>query len=255
MSYYSLKIVHNKKEIFIFRDIEDISGFIINQWSEISRRTIESRGVFTVALSGGRTPVQVYERLAELKDTLYWSKTHVFLVDERFVPLEDAESNYNMLKRTLLSRVNIPAKNIHYISTDEASPQESARKYEMLMLSYFRIKDDELPRFDLILLGIGEDGHTASLFPDTPSLSKRKGLVITVSPPKTFRFERISLTLPVINNAENIIFLVTGSNKATVLRRIIKEGDRALPASMVQPVNGRLIFVIDEPSAELLSLK
>jgi 6-phosphogluconolactonase len=136
------------REILIFKDIEEISNFIIKKWFEISERAIKKRGRFTVALSGGKTPVTLYQKLAELKDSLPWDKTDIFLVDERFVPYVDAENNYHMIKQTLLNPLRIPKENIHPISTKEKTPEASA-----------------------------------SLFPNTSSLTEIKHLVIAVSPP------------------------------------------------------------------------
>jgi 6-phosphogluconolactonase len=250
---HPLRIILNKKEVLIFNDIHEISGFFLDEWQRLSDDAIKRNAEFTVALSGGRTPVRVYEKLAGLSDYPYWDKSHLFLVDERFVPLQHPESNYGLLRKTLLDHVDIPKRNIHHIPTDEGSPQKSARIYEDDILSHFKINADELPMFNLILLGIGEDGHTASLFPGTHSVSVEKRLAIAVSPPQPFRFERITITLPVINNAENVIFIVTGENKARVLKSVIMEQDKRLPASLVRPVNGRLMFLIDEPSARQLS--
>jgi len=242
-----------KREILIFKDIEEISNFVIKKWLEISERAIKGRGRFSVALSGGKTPKPLYQKLAELKDILPWDKTDIFLADERFVPYEDSENNYRMISQTLLSQVKIPKENIHPISTREKTPKASARKYEEELISYFKLKKGEFPRFDLILLGMGEDGHTASLFPDTPSLTETQHLVIAVLPPDISKRERISLALPVINNADNIIFLITGTHKAKVLKEVIEAKNRKLPAAMVNPQKGVLFFLIDKDAALYLS--
>jgi 6-phosphogluconolactonase len=241
------------RKILIFKDIEEISNFIIKKWFEIAKRAIKEKGRFTVALSGGKTPQTLYQKLAELKDSLPWDKTEIFLVDERFVPCEDSENNYRMINQTLLSRIKIPEKNIHPISTKEKTPKASARKYEEELTSYFKLKKGEFPRFDLILLGMGEDGHTASLFPDTTALTETEHFVIAVSPPDISKKERISLTLPVINNADNVIFLITGVHKAKVLKEVIEDKNCKLPAAMVSPEKGMLFFLIDKAAALYLS--
>lgn len=244
---------NNNKKILIFKNISQISNFVIKKWVEISEKAIKNRERFTVALSGGKTPVNLYRKLADLKNPLPWNKTHIFLVDERFVPYEDSRSNYRMINQTLLSRVKILKENVHSISAEGKIPQASAAKYEENLISFFKLSPGEFPRFDLILLGIGEDGHTASLFPDISSLTETKHLAIVVSPPDISKNKRITLTLSVINNAENIIFIITGSNKALILKETLEKRNSRLPAAMVRPKKGRLFFLIDEAAASHVS--
>ncbi len=244
---------YKNTEILIFRNIEQISDFVIKKWLEISEKAIEKRGQFSVALSGGNTPVALYQRLAGAGEISTWNRTHVFLVDERFVPFKDKESNYRMISRTLLSHIEIPGKNVHPVSTSENTPQDSAVKYEEDLRSFFKTKQGEFPGFDLILLGIGEDGHTASLFSDAPALNETERLAVAVSPPDKSGKERITLTFPVINNADNIFFLICGSNKAVVVDEILQKKNTELPASMVRPENGRMFFLIDKEAGSLLS--
>lgn len=257
-----ISVSHENKEILIFKNIEQLSDFAIEKWMGISERAIKDRGYFTVALSGGKTPMTLYQKLANLKNSLPWDKTHIFLVDERFVPYEDKESNYNMINQTLLRHVKIPKENVHPISTKEDTPQTSAAEYEEDLIAYFKLgiesyrpAQGEFPKFDLILLGIGEDGHTASLFPDSPSLKENKHLTIAITPSDTSKKERITLTFSVINNADNIIFLASGSNKAKTVKEVIEEGNNLLPAAMVRPKNGKLFFLMDESAGLHLSLK
>lgn len=213
------------------------------KWASISITAIEEKGYFAAALSGGRTPLEFYRRLSAVEG-LPWDKTHIFLVDERFVPPESEDSNYRMLLQTLLSRISILPENIHPISTAENSPELSAEKYEEELRRFFGLSEHGVPEFDLILLGIGEEGHTASLFPATEALNERERLAVAVRLGEPLH-DRITLTFPVINNAGNIFFLVTGKEKREILERLRQGNDPALPASMVNPERGKLIFLTD----------
>ncbi len=242
----------NDREILIFKEIAEMSDYAVNKWTEIAADAIKERGVFTVALSGGKTPVDLYRKLAS-KHTLPWNKTDVFMVDERFVPYESKENNFRMINELLLLHVGIPSKNIHPIITSSASVHDSASKYEDTLTTFLKKESYSVPEFDLILLGIGDDGHTASLFPDTPALKESSCFVIAVSPEDESRKDRITLTFPVINNSGNIIFLVSGINKAGVIKETIEDSNSQLPASMVRPKKGKLIFLLDETAGSLLS--
>jgi 6-phosphogluconolactonase len=241
----------NRKEVVIFKTIDDMADFIIEQWRIVSEMAIKEKERFTVALSGGRTPEFLYKKLSH-KKTLPWNKTHVFLTDERYVPYEDEESNLHMINDTLLTRVSIPKENVHSISTSEVTPWESAEKYEEDLISFFSTAVTALPEFDLILLGIGEDGHTASLFPETPSLKETRRFAVTVSPKDKPKKDRITITFPVINMAKNIIFLVTGGNKAKIVKAVIEGKNNLHPAAMVEPEKGKLVFLLDEDAGALL---
>ena len=237
----------------VFDQKDKIFDFIMRTWEEISRSAIKRKGISTIALSGGKTPIDLYHKLSGVEGMLPWNKTHIFLVDERFVPADHDDSNYRMLKDTLLDHVPIPQGNIHPIPTERSTPQASAMAYEEDLKKFFRLSQDQFPEFDFLLLGIGEDGHTASLFPGTPVLDDHEHLATPVFLDEN-RHDRITLTLPVINNAKHIVFLVTGKNKAPVLRKIINKEDASLPASMVHPNKGRLIFVTDREASSQLSL-
>jgi 6-phosphogluconolactonase len=243
----------HRRNVRVFDRKDDISSFIIETWREISQEAMERKGVFSVALSGGKTPIDLYHKLSSVKEMLSWDKTHIFLVDERFVSFEHRDSNYCMLKKTLLDHIPIPQGNIHPIPTDRPTPRTSAMAYEEDLKKFFGLSKDQFPEFDLLLLGIGEDGHTASLFPGTPVLDDTIHLAAPVSMDE-MRHPRITLTLPVINNAKHILFLVVGKNKAFVLQKIIDQEDTSLPASMVHPNKGNLIFVIDREASSQLSL-
>lgn len=240
----------NKAEYLVFHSVESMWKFMGKKWKEISLAAIRENGFFSVALSGGKTPIGLYQYLASLKG-LPWIKTHIFLVDERFVPATDTDSNYRMIRETFLNRISPASENIHPVSTDEPSLQESARRYEEELRAFFELQPGGLPHFDMILLGLGEDGHTASLFPGTKALKERNHLAAPVML-ETALHDRITLTLPVINNAGNVFFLVKGASKAEVLKKLIDEKDRTLPASMVRPEKGRLFFLMDKEAGSKL---
>jgi 6-phosphogluconolactonase len=241
-----------RKNVLIFDHEDQMLKFMLKKWEDISKEAIQRRGCFTAGLSGGRTPVIFYQRLAERDSKSSWEKTQFFLVDERFVSFDDQDSNYRMLKETLFEKIPIPQKNIHPIPTERTSLETSAREYEEDLRGFFKVSKGQYPAFDVILLGIGEDGHTASLFPGSEALSERRHLTAAVVLDEV-RHHRITLTLPVINHAEHVIFFVRGENKAFVLKKIIGGDDPSLPASMVQPRSGNLLFVVDREASSQLS--
>jgi len=241
-----------RSKVCVFDHPNEISDFVIGIWDRISQKAVRGTGRFFVGLSGGRTPVDLYHRLSDMKETLGWEKTHVFLVDERFVPFDHPDSNYRMLKETLFDHVPIPRENIHPIPTEGSTLEGSATAYKKDLKKSFRLSENGFPQFDLLILGIGEDGHTASLFPGSPALKDRMNLVAPV-PLNEAKHSRITLTLPVINHARHILFLVTGKDKAPVLQKIIDGKDGCLPASMVHCKRGSLIFALDREASILLS--
>jgi len=225
---------------------------MVDKWKILSQESFRKRGLFVAALSGGNTPRDFYGDLALSADHGIWKRTHIFMVDERCVPFTDSDSNYGMLSRLLLDKVPITVKNRHPVPVEEKTLEMAAEKYEAAIRSFFRLRNEELPSFDLIMLGVGEDGHTASLFPGHDALKEGKHLVYPVKKaPK--KHQRLTLTLPLINNARNIIFLVTGKEKATAVREVVEDKNPSLPASMVRPVKGNLSFVLDRQAASLLS--
>ena len=240
------------RTVLIFRDMDEISAYVLNKWSKAAEEAIRNKKEFTVALSGGKTPVHVYRELSSQKE-LPWGKTHVFMVDERFVPYENDANNFRMINELLLLHVTIPARNVHPIITSNDSARDCAAKYEDHIAAFFKLSPRSVPRIDLVLLGIGEDGHTASLLPGTESLSETSRLVVAVTPREESKTERITLTFPVINNASNILFLAAGKNKAGILREIFLKNNHSLPAAMVKPLSGTAVFLVDEDAGALLS--
>jgi len=244
------EIHYSDKEILVFKDVDGIADYAVRKWTEIAGKTVNKKGSFSVALSGGKTPATLFHKLAK-ENKLPWNRTHVFMVDERFVPYHDENNNYRMINEILMRHVDIPAKNIHPILTTVETPQASALKYERELNSFFSTRSG----FDLMLLGIGDDGHTASLFPGTPSLKEKKHLAIAALPSGTIMSYRITMTFPIINNAENIMFMAAGNDKAPVIREVIEKEKSRLPAAMVRPGKCSPIFLLDKAAASLLSKK
>lgn len=218
----------------------------------LARNAVSTRGMFRVALSGGSTPRPLYELLAAApyRDQIDWSRMQVFFSDERFVPPDSPESNFHMAYDALLSKVPIPERFVHPVATVDISPQESADLYEEGLRRVFEVGLTEAPRFDLILLGMGPDGHTASLFPDTEALSVRDRLVAANFVPK-FDSWRITFTYPLLDAAHTVIFLVRGADKADRVREVV-EGTATLPAAGVRVPEGELIWLLDAEAAARL---
>ena len=244
----------SERNIFVFRNNEGVADFAVNKWMEIAAASLTHKDYFTVALSGGKTPVDLYKRLCVYKDTFSWEKTHIFLADERFVPAYDKDSNLGLIKEHLLNHIEVPDENLHTISTEDITLEQSAKKYEEDIRRFFRSEGDSIPQFDLIMLGIGEDGHTASLFPGASSLTVTKRLAIAVTTDR-IPHNRISLSLPVLINAKQIMFLVTGANKAKRVKEIMEDEECTLPAALVLQQSRGAWFVLDESAASLLCQK
>jgi 6-phosphogluconolactonase len=225
---------------------------------EFLRRAVAAvrrNGKFSVALSGGSTPKALYSLLATdpvLTRDLPWDKTHVFWGDERPVPPDHADSNFRMAHEALLSKVPLPAANVHRIKSEFAAEQAVA-DYERTLGKCFGLRDSERPRFDLVLLGLGPEGHTASLFPGTRALHEEKRLAAANWVGK-LDSERITLTVPVFNNAACVIFLVSGNEKAVVLKSVLegRHEPEQLPAQLIRPRNGELIWIVDTAAGKLL---
>jgi 6-phosphogluconolactonase len=238
------KVRNESAEFCVFEEAVDIWRMMEERWRAIARQSIEERGVLTVALSGGRTPVGFYCHLSR-RENLPWEKTEIFQVDERFVPPESEDSNARMIRSSLLDGGSVPPGRMHFVPTGEPSAAAAAARYAHEIRSVLPRSGGELPHFDLILLGIGEDGHTASLFPGAPELQERERWVVAARPVSA-PHERITLALPVINHARHVFFLATGSAKADVIRRVRAGEGESLPVSLVQPENGKLFFFLDQ---------
>ncbi len=236
--------------IEILPDADALAVRAAEKFIDLAREAIRDRGRFTVALAGGSTPRKMYQLLKEA--TVDWSGIHLFWGDERCVPPGHNKSNYRQAADAFLNRIPIPAGNVHRIH-GELSADEAAHGYEIELRHFF---GGEIPRFDLILLGLGSDGHTASLFPGTPAIHKTSrwtAAVRHISPPPPL-VDRVTLTPPVINAAANGVFLVSGADKANILAEVLQNhpGSEMLPAQAVDLVNGCLHWMVDQAAAKEL---
>lgn len=240
--------------LHISKNIDTLSKQLAEWIITNIKNTLNGKDRYTFVLSGGNTPKKLYETLATLPylDEIDWKKIHIFFGDERYVPFEDERNNGKMAYDTLLKNVPIPKEQIHYINTD-LPPEESAREYEKILDQYF---DYSSSTFDLVLSGMGDDGHTLSLFPGTAVVHEQAAWVAAPYV-KAQNMYRITLTTPVVNQSSAVAFMVTGSNKAPVLKEVI-EGDynpNTYPSQIVKPANGNLHWFIDEAAASELSKK
>jgi 6-phosphogluconolactonase len=216
---------------------------------------ITQRGRFTIALSGGSTPRNLYTLIAaNASGSLPWDQMFFFWGDERHVPPDDPESNYRMAKETLLSKIPVPPANIFPVPAEKSDASAAAQTYEQTLQKFFALSAGEFPRFDLILLGMGPDGHAASLFPETAALQEKSRLVVANWVEK-LQTSRITFTLPVLNSARCVAFLVSGADKAAVLHEVL-EGNapgEKYPSKLVRPIDGKLIWFVDRAAASELS--
>jgi len=239
-------------QLEIFPDAASLALAAAEHIITLAHAAMSGHEGFSIALSGGSTPKTLYELLATpaYAERIDWSRVHVFWGDERCVPPDDVESCYRMAWEALLDHVPVPPANIHRIQ-GEIPPEEAATKYERLLHHFF---GDQSPRFDLILLGMGDDGHTASLFPGTKALSEEKRWVIE-NYVEAKQMWRVTLTKNAINAAANVIFLISGAGKAERLRQVLEgnyEHDK-LPSQLIKPENGNLLWMVDQDAAALLS--
>lgn len=220
---------------------------------EAATEAVSARGSFKVALAGGETPRATYARLAgpPWSERMPWQRTWVFFGDERGVPPDHKDSNYGMAYRTVLSRVPIPPGQIFRIRGEAEDPETAAAEYARDLATAFGTRRGELPRFDLVLLGLGVDGHTASLFPGSPVVKEIFRTVAAVHAAAATVPQRFTLTLPVLNAAARVLLLVAGSEKAKVVKATLSE-PATLPAAMVRPATGELVWIIDRAAAALL---
>lgn len=244
-----------KSDLIVTMDVDELSQIAAAEVVRLATEAVEARGRFTVALSGGSTPRRLYQLLVEQDKLcpLPWGAIHLFWGDERHVAADHPDSNYGMANAELLTRLPIPAANVHRIPAEIANARAAAGSYEETLRSFFRLAAGELPRFDLVLLGMGPDGHTASLFPGTAALDEERQLVVGqwVQALETWR---ITLSPPVLNNAADVFFLVAGEDKAAALREVL-EGPRhpsTYPSQLIRPTRGNLLWLVDRAAARLL---
>ena len=234
--------------VHIHRDAYAMAERAAHIFAASCEEAIAERDVFRVALSGGHTPIYLFRLLSEPDwvERLPWNKISLFWVDERCVEPDHPESNFGMARRELLA--NVPVTHFFRMK-NEGNPEEAARNYEKLLIREFELGNGELPRFDLMLLGMGGDGHTASIFPGSPVLSEKSRLVADVYVP-SLKADRLTLTLPVINNSRCCMFMVTGKDKHNALGKVLNLlVEPTLPAQMVRPGVGDLVWIMDEAAA------
>ncbi len=239
-------------DIRIFEDAQSLFQGAAEEVASQATTAVRSRGRFTVALSGGSTPRRLYTLLAT-KASLPWDKIYFFFGDERHVPPDNPESNYRMAKESLLSKVPIPPENVFRVPAENPDPKQAAEAYEQTLRKFFNAAPGSFPRFDLVLLGMGPDGHTASLFPGTKALQEQSRWVVS-NWVEQFKTYRLTLTLPVLNNAAVVLFLVSGQDKAGVLKEVLegRQPGELFPSKLIKPSNGELIWMVDRAAAAQL---
>jgi 6-phosphogluconolactonase len=249
-------------EVSIYADAAELAREAARRFAELAEVFTSDAGRFTVALSGGSTPKAMFQNLAEktFADALPWRSIYFFWGDERCVPPDHAESNYRMANETLLSKVPIPRENIFRIPAEDLDRKRAAANYSETIRQFFNPiatapgAEPGWPNLDLVFLGMGPDGHTASLFPGTMALCANDRIAVANYVDK-FQSWRITLTADTINRARNIIFLVAGADKAPALKEVI-EGERnpeQYPSQLIEPAHGSLLWMVDEAAAKLLS--
>ena len=254
------------RAIEVLATAADLFHAAAEEFVRAARTAIGAQGRFTVALSGGSTPKALYSLLATNYAGFAWNRIFLFFGDERHVPPTDPESNYRMVNESLLTKIAIPAENVFRVPAENPDAAAAAAEYEAQLRRFFDLKSElkselksgelksgEFPRFDLILLGLGPDGHTASLFPDSPALNEESRLVVANWVAK-FNAHRITFTFPVLNRAAEVMFLASGADKADMVRQVLEgKNTPPLPSQRVQPSDGKLLWMLDEAAAAKLT--
>ena len=258
--FYSYVIKMNPKnhKIRIHADAEAMNRVAAETIVEHISETLQTGDVYTIALSGGSTPERLYALLADdnrLQEQIPWERVHFFWGDERHVSPDHPDSNYRMAHNALLSKISIPSSNIHRIRTEDSDANRAAADYEQEIRRFFKIDAGQMPRFDCVLLGMGPDGHTASLFPGTSALEETKRLAVA-NWIERFQSYRITLTLPLFNNADRILFLVGGAEKAGTLKVVLEGNSKTarFPVQLIQPTHGEVTWFLDQSAADQLAL-
>jgi 6-phosphogluconolactonase len=245
-------------DIRIAENIQELSWLAAVEFVDRAAEAIIRKGSFTVALSGGSTPERLFRMLANPARPFFervpWKSVHLFWGDERHVPPDHPYSNYLLTYELLLSKVPVPPENVHRVRAEDPDANQVAEDYGAEIKEFFHLVEDEWPRFDLVLLGLGVDGHTASLFPGTSVLREKKRLV-SAEWIESHKSYRISMTPLVLNQAACVAFLVSGAEKAGIVREVIEgmsQPDK-IPAQLIQPENGKLLWFLDRAAANQLS--
>lgn len=245
-----------EREIRIYEDLSELTQAAADRFVEAAHGGIEAKGFFTISLAGGSTPRSLYTRLSssDYRARVDWTRVHFFWGDERIVPSTHPDSNYRMANETLLKNIPISEDHLHRIPTELTPASQAAETYSNELKNFFGLKEQQWPRFDLILLGMGPDGHTASLFPGSTTLFEKDRLVDSPYVEK-FHSYRITLTPPTLNQAAGVLFFVAGGEKAQAVREVL-EGNydpARYPSQIIQPVDGALTWMLDRQAARLLS--
>jgi 6-phosphogluconolactonase len=236
-------------KVEIFGSPQELFRAAAEKFCTLGSEAIKTHGRFSVALSGGSTPRGLHQELVtHFASRLDWNRVFFFWGDERHVPPDSSDSNYRMAKETLLSKLPIPPENISRVQSELPDARQAAAKYEQALQQFFHPEPDSFPKFDFILLGMGPDGHTASLFPGTAALQEKDHLVVANWVEKLNTF-RITFTYPVLNSAACIMFLVNGDEKAEMVRRALKDSAANLPCQKVRPDDGALLWYLDKGAA------
>lgn len=242
-------------EIRVLTTPQELFASAAEEVVRAANQAVSERERFTIALSGGSTPKSLYNLLAtNARTTLPWDRMYFFWSDERHVPPTDPDSNYRMASDAMLSKVPVPLGNIYRVPAENPDAAVAADAYETTLTKFFQLQPGQFPKFDLILLGMGPDGHTASLFPGTKGLQERSRIVIANWVEK-LKTHRLTLTYPVINAARCVAFLVSGTDKAQVLHSVLEEDvpGEPYPATLVRPTEGKLIWFLDRAAASGLT--
>lgn len=239
-----------RPDVRVYPDPDALSQAVAEAMAGLIQAAVAEKGRLSMVLSGGRAPFRTFRRLVEaFRDAVPWSGVYIFWGDERYVPFEDPRNHYRMVREVFLDHVPIPSDQVHPMLTDEPDPETAARAYEDLLRTHF---PGPWPVFDLAVLGVGADGHTASLFPGSPALAERERWVVAVREPTADPPIRLTLTLPVFNHAACVYFIVTGPEKTAALRRALTDPPDPVgcPASAVRPVRGDLVWWVDRAAWE-----
>lgn len=245
------------REIYVLPEATRVYREVANEFARVAVDAILDKGKFTVVLSGGSTPKGLYSLLATdpiLRVRIPWGKCCFFWGDERHVGPEHSASNFRMVREALLSKLPVEPGGVFRIRGELPDPLKAAREYEQVLREFFHLEGQQLPRFDLLLLGLGPDGHTASLFPESEALFEKRQL-LTANWVKKLTSYRFTMTIPVLNNAKRVIFMVCGEDKARALKAVL-EGPahpEQLPAQFINPVSGKLLWYVDRTAAQLLT--
>ena len=240
-----------KAELRVVSNLEELERAGAGEVARLARKAGPKRS-FALALSGGRTPRGLYTRLTgdPYRALVPWASLHLFWGDERHVPPDHPDSNYRMVQETLLARAPVPPGNVHRIPAENPDAAEAARGYEGILRAFFRLKEGQVPRFDLVLLGLGADGHVASLFPGSEAL-RETGRLVAAPWIESLKTHRITLTPPVIQSAAAVLVLASGEEKAEALKRALSPEGRVeeCPARLLNEARGHVVFIADRPAA------